>query len=117
VRKCVTCSLLPPEGHAFCEVCWKAYEERGDRKEGCIRCGGGKGTNRVLCSECARVVRVLATQGVGSHGQSPLAVWGLAPPRKDPRPEPKAAFPHKCPKCGGAAYVGLFMIVCKGGCS
>lgn len=30
--------------------------------------------------------------------------------------EPNQVYPHKCPQCGGPAYIGAFKVDCKGGC-
>lgn len=45
----------------------------------------------------------------GSKGKVPVAAHGLGPIAI-------GRFPHRCPKCGGSAYVGLFEVDCEKRC-
>lgn len=36
--------------------------------------------------------------------------------KEEPKPKKDEKYPHKCPKCGGPAYIGFSDVDCKNKC-
>lgn len=123
MAKCWRGCGKPTSNAAFCEPCWSEFVNLQKGNNWCLRCTRERPEgNAVFCSGCAAQLKFAKLGGNATLQWDFLSVLDkrnpglLKPGLPLPLQGAKKAWPHKCPRCGAPAFVGLVSVDCSKEC-